>query len=125
MKFRNKARFLCSLLDMSKIIAVVSHTDFQVVSCGPYLLRFVGTIIEYFYNFITALQIPAWHEEANESLKMFNEIFPAFHYLGEVKHIHSHVPFDVDENIELVCQYLQAKKKETLDHWQYRKSTSK
>ena len=49
---------------------------------------------------------------------MFNEIFPVFHFLGEAIHIRPDTPFDVDKNIELVCQYLQAKKKRKLDHWE-------
>ena len=52
-------------------------------------------------------------------MELFNEIFPAFHYLGECKHIEPGIAFDVEGevNVKLVCQYLKAKKHKRLDYW--------
>ena len=50
-------------------------------------------------------------------MELFSEVFPSFHYLADVVHIDSDVPFDVDGDVKLVCQYLKAKKTNNLDHW--------
>ena len=50
-------------------------------------------------------------------MELFNEVFPSFHYLADVVHIDSDIPFDVEGDVKLVCQYLKAKKTNNLDHW--------
>ena len=68
------------------------------------------------------MQVPAWCCDAKDSLNLFNEIFPAFHYLGDEIHIHPDVPFDMegDIDVQLVCKYLKAYRDGKLDYWHKR-----
>ena len=69
------------------------------------------------------IQVPAWCDNADESLKQFNDDFPAFQCIGDRVHISPDTPFDTDGdiNVMLVCKYFRAKQTNQLDQWRHRK----
>lgn len=73
-------------------------------------------------NNVLYLQVPAWCSDAKESLGLFNNVFPAFHYLGKDVPILPDTPFDIngDIDVQLVCKYLKAKLEGKLDQWLHR-----
>ena len=67
--------------------------------------------------------MPVWCCDADQSLSLFNSVFPTFHFLGDVVRISPEAPFDIngDVDVQLVCKYLKAKQNGELDQWNHRK----
>ena len=47
-----------------------------------------------------------------ENLSSFRKFLPTFCFFGDEIHIDSQIPYDVDDDVQLVCKYLNALEKE-------------
>ena len=62
------------------------------------------------------LQVPSLNvEDPHISFEKFIECYPVFHVLGNENLIDSDIPYVCDDQVQLVCKYLKAMKKDTLD----------
>ena len=57
-------------------------------------------------------QIPNWERNLtpDEALKQFCTVIPALGLLGTPHHISPEEPYTIDDEVQLVCKYLQALK---------------
>ena len=53
--------------------------------------------------------------EAGDSSFSFSDLFPAFEIVGKCHLVPHDAYFDIDDGVMLVCKYLHAYEKETLD----------
>lgn len=58
----------------------------------------------------SSLQVPSRQREvtAGESLKLLLREVPALALIGSQHYIHPNTPFTIDQDVQLVCKYLQA-----------------
>ena len=61
-----------------------------------------------------SIQVPC-HRSVEESFKLFFKEVPTLKMLGSLHLIDSKIPYDVDDDVQLVCKYLRAHKLQTIN----------
>ena len=70
------------------------------------------TVIDYYniYHFSTCYQVPSRKKDMScgEAMKQFREEVPTLSLLGTVHTVRAEKPYTVNDEVQLVCKYLQA-----------------